>query len=61
MVLFIISNYSSFLVAKIRISEKKTKYILSFLALGLPLATEGTQEREYLRRSQYLHHAAAQP
>ena len=35
--------------AKIRISEQKTKIFLSFLALGSPLATIGTQEREYLR------------
>ena len=30
----------------------KVKLYLSISALGLPLATKGTQEREYLRRSQ---------
>ena len=38
-------------LTKVRISERKTKTFLSFSALGLPLATIGTQEREYLRAS----------
>jgi len=36
---------------KIRLSEQITKFYLNFIVLGLPLATKGTQEREYLRAS----------